>query len=185
MPDILFHPYEPFLPENAALLMVGSFPPLSLVEKRAFGPKDLSFYYGSSRNQMWRIFERLFQTPLLSDYADETRDKTRSLKAIQKSLNEHHIAVCDIIKTCRRSQADSGDQHLVILEAWNIPAFLKKRPSIQKIFFTGGKAEELTLHSFPELKSFPHERLISSSPRAIGGLEKKIELYRLKLMPFL
>ena len=178
MPEIIRHPYEPFLPEYATLLLIGSFPPLSLVENLATGPKDLPFYYGSSRNQMWRIFEQLFQTSLLFNRADGTRDKDRSLAAIQKTLREHNIAVCDIIKSCRRSRADSGDQHLMLIEAWNIPAFLRERPSIRKLFFTGGKAEELSLRSFPELINFPHQRLISSSPRAIGGLDKKTELYR-------
>ena len=43
------HPFEPFLPENAKLLMLGTFPP---AEKRWC----MRFYYPNFINDMWRIF---------------------------------------------------------------------------------------------------------------------------------
>ena len=43
------HPFEPFLPSNARLLMLGTFPP---AEKRW----SMKFYYPNFQNDMWRIF---------------------------------------------------------------------------------------------------------------------------------
>ena len=51
--EIEKHPLEPFLPENAKLLMLGSFPP----------PKarwSMEFYYPNLQNDMWRIYGVLF-----------------------------------------------------------------------------------------------------------------------------
>ncbi len=51
--EIESHPLQPFLPSNAKLLMLGSFPP----------PKErwkMNFYYPNYQNDMWRIFGYLF-----------------------------------------------------------------------------------------------------------------------------
>ena len=47
------HPLEPFLPGNARLLMLGSFPP-----PRARW--SMEFYYPNLQNDMWRIYGLLF-----------------------------------------------------------------------------------------------------------------------------
>ena len=43
------HPFEPWLPKNARLLMLGTFPP---------SPKRwcMDWYYPNFMNDMWRIF---------------------------------------------------------------------------------------------------------------------------------
>ena len=47
------HPFEPFLPKNAKLLMLGTFPP---------APKRwcMKWYYPNFTNDMWRIFGLCF-----------------------------------------------------------------------------------------------------------------------------
>ena len=53
MSEIETHPLEPFLPANAKLLMLGSFPP----------PKSrwkMDFYYPNYQNDMWRILGLCF-----------------------------------------------------------------------------------------------------------------------------
>ena len=52
-PKIEWHPLEPFLPSNAVLLMLGSFPPQ---QKR----RSIDFYYPNMQNDMWRIFGYIF-----------------------------------------------------------------------------------------------------------------------------
>lgn len=47
------HPFEPFLPEGAKILMLGTFPP---AEHRWCMP----FYYPNFQNDMWRIMGILF-----------------------------------------------------------------------------------------------------------------------------
>ena len=54
MMEVEAHPFEPFLPKNARLLMLGTFPPS---EKRW----SVRFYYPNFINDMWRnqILRRL------------------------------------------------------------------------------------------------------------------------------
>ena len=52
-PDIERHPLQPFLPPNAQILMLGSFPP----------PKErwcMDFFYPNPQNDMWRIMGQIF-----------------------------------------------------------------------------------------------------------------------------
>lgn len=51
--EIENHPLEPFLPANARLLMLGSFPP----QKKRW---SMDFYYPNLNNDMWRIVGLLF-----------------------------------------------------------------------------------------------------------------------------
>ena len=51
--EVEVHPFEPFLPEDARLLMLGTFPPS---EKRW----SVKFYYPNFINDMWRIVGLLF-----------------------------------------------------------------------------------------------------------------------------
>ncbi len=53
LPVIERHPLKPFLPENARLLMLGSFPP----------PKErwcMPFFYPNPQNDIWRIIGMVF-----------------------------------------------------------------------------------------------------------------------------
>ena len=47
------HPLQPFLPGNARLLMLGSFPP----KKERW---SMDFFYPNFNNDMWRIFGLIF-----------------------------------------------------------------------------------------------------------------------------
>ena len=47
------HPLQPFLPSNARLLMLGSFPP----QRKRW---SMDFYYPNWNNDMWRIMGLLF-----------------------------------------------------------------------------------------------------------------------------
>ena len=47
------HPLEPFLPKNAKILLLGSFPPPST-------RWSMFFYYPNWQNDMWRILGLLF-----------------------------------------------------------------------------------------------------------------------------
>ena len=49
IPPVEAHPLEPFLPANAVLLMLGSFPP----QKKRW---SMDFFYPNLQNDMWRIF---------------------------------------------------------------------------------------------------------------------------------
>ena len=76
--EIEQHPLEPFLPANARLLMLGSFPP----QKRRW---SMEFYYPNWNNDMWRIVGLLFfndKTYFLNEAA-KAFDKERIIRFLQ------------------------------------------------------------------------------------------------------
>ena len=69
--NVEYHPLHPFLPLNARLLMLGSFPP----PKRRW---CVDFYYPNKSNQMWLIFGELF-------YGDSQRFVNGADKSFKKN----------------------------------------------------------------------------------------------------
>ena len=67
---IVSHPFTPFLPEGARILLLGTFPP---VEHRWCMP----FYYPNFQNNMWRRFG--VKEPKVGDYA-ATENKGRQIR---------------------------------------------------------------------------------------------------------
>ena len=51
--DVELRPFPPFLPPQATVLMMGSFPPAA--EKRA-----MAFHYPNFQNDMWRVYGLVF-----------------------------------------------------------------------------------------------------------------------------
>lgn len=73
IPEIEYHPLEPFLPANASILMLGSFPP----QKKRW---SMDFFYPNLQNDMWRIMGYIF-----------FEDKEYFLNPDKKSFNKEQI----------------------------------------------------------------------------------------------
>ena len=131
MPEIESHPLEPFLPANASLLMLGSFPP---PRKRW----SMDFFYPNLQNDMWRIFGHLFFNDknhfLLPDKASFCKEE------IVTFLQEKGIALFDAATVVRRLQGNASDKFLEIIEPTDIRLLLKQLPQCQAIAATGQKA---------------------------------------------
>ena len=154
--EIERHPLQPFLPTNAELLMLGSFPP----------PKErwcMDFFYPNPQNDMWRIMGQIF-------FGDKTyfegqrdlmkvpRDQVQSTKAGRKVFNREEIAsfcetkgiaIFDTAQAVIRLQGNAADEHLEIVEQTDIAALLQQIPLCHNICCTGGKAAQTlaeTLH---------------------------------------
>ncbi len=178
MNEIIQHPWEPFIPQGTQRLLLGSFPPLSLVESQALGEGDLAFYYGSSRNQMWKIWELLSGKPLRVSHPEDGLDKENSLDQIKATLAELHTGVADIILTCRRIRPDSSDDSLEILSYQPLNEWISRFSGIKQICFTSHFVEKHFIKAFPDLKqSVNCLRLPSSSPRARGSVQEKAQIY--------
>ena len=82
MNNVEEHPFTPFLPDNARLLMLGTFPP---------APKrwSMRFYYPNFTNDMWRIFGICFFDDKNHFVINE--QKTYDLPAIIDFLNEKGV----------------------------------------------------------------------------------------------
>lgn len=137
--DIERHPLQPFLPPNARLLMLGSFPP---PRKRW----AMDFFYPNFSNQMWQVFGLVF-----FDDADRLIDKdTRTFRQsdIQTLLTERGIAIFDTACAVRRLSGNASDKDLEIVEKTDIPALLSRIPLCHDIVCTGQKSFSVLTEDF-------------------------------------
>jgi G:T/U-mismatch repair DNA glycosylase len=125
------HPLDPFLPKNARLLMLGSFPPQ---QKRWC----MDFFYPNRTNMMWEIFGDVFFGD--SQRLVDVENKTFRLVDIQALLNEKEIAIFDTATAVRRLSGNASDKDLQIVEKTDIPALLERIPICHDIVCTGQKS---------------------------------------------
>ena len=88
------HPLEPFLPGNAILLMLGSFPP----QKKRW---SMDFFYPNWSNDMWRIFGLVFFNQ--KDYFVVPDKKAFDKERIIEFLKEKGIALYDTACVVKRN----------------------------------------------------------------------------------
>jgi len=128
------HPFEPFLPENAKLLMLGTFPP---AEKRWC----IRFYYPNFINDMWRIFGICF-------YGDKQhfvleQEKRYDLDSIIPFLNEKGIAMYDTATRIRRTKDNASDKDLEIVEETDLDSMLRQLPECKAVITAGQLATDV------------------------------------------
>ena len=121
------HPLEPFLPSNATLLMLGSFPP----QKKRW---SMDFFYPNLQNDMWRIFGLIF-------FGNKEHFLLPHKKAFNKDyliefLTEKGIALYDTATTIHRLQDNASDKFLEVLEATDISLLLKQLPYCKAVVTT-------------------------------------------------
>lgn len=131
MPEIERHPLQPFLPANARLLMLGSFPP----PRRRW---CMDFFYPNRTNQMWEIFGIVFFGD--SQRLVDAEHRTFRLSDIQTLLRERGIAIFDTATTVRRLSGNASDKDLEIVEKTDIAALLASLPLCHDIVCTGQKS---------------------------------------------
>lgn len=178
------HPLAPFLPANAKLLMLGSFPP----QKKRW---SMDFYYPNLNNDMWRIVGTLFFQD--KDYfLDETK-KAFCRARIVPFLEETGIALFDTATAIRRLQDNASDKFLEVVEPTDVAALLRRVPACKAIVTTGQKATDTLRELFeveePKVGDFSEfvfegramrlYRMPSSSRAYPLALAKKAAAYRI------
>lgn len=133
------HPLQPFLPRNARLLMLGSFPP---PQKRWC----MDFFYPNRTNMMWQVFGEVFfnDRNRLVDY----ENKTFRLNDIVSLLEEKGIAVFDVASSVCRLHDNASDKYLEIVEKTDIARLLEKIPNCHDLVCTGQKSAETICEDF-------------------------------------
>ena len=177
------HPLEPFLPANAVLLMLGSFPPQ---KKRG----SMDFFYPNLQNDMWRIVGLIFFQD--KEHFLNPEKKVFDKDRIIEFLNDKGIALYDTASAIRRLQDNASDKFLEVIEQTDISLLLKQIPMCKAIVTTGQKATDIIREQI-EVKeptvgtSEPFEfgdkamklyRMPSSSRAYPLALEKKAAAYR-------
>lgn len=133
------HPLQPFLPPNARLLMLGSFPP---PQKRW----SMFFYYPNFQNDMWRIIGLIFKKDK-NAFVDEP-SRAFKMPALISFLSEAGIALYDTACEVRRQQGNASDKYLEIIEPTDIGKLLKQLPHCHAIAVTGQKAADTACMTF-------------------------------------
>lgn len=127
------HPLEPFLPANAKLLMLGSFPP----QRKRW---SMDFYYPNFQNDMWRIFGHIFFGD--RGYFISPGGKAFDRERLVGFLTQKGIALYDTASVVRRLKENASDRFLEIVEPTDIGALLRRLPECRNVAATGGKAAE-------------------------------------------
>lgn len=125
------HPFEPFLPEGARVLIMGTFPP---GEHRW----SMNFYYPNPINDFWRICGLLFLNDKNALY-DASRKCFRE-EDCRRLMAEHHIALNDTGREVRRLKGNASDKFLEILTPVPLYDLLKEIPACHTLATTGEKA---------------------------------------------
>lgn len=176
------HPFEPFLPDGAVVLMLGTFPPK---------PErwSMEFYYPNKINDMWRIMGFIF-------FADKNHfwiegEKRFDLPMLREFLTEKKIVLFDTATRVRRLKDNASDKFLDIVETIDLDVFFKKCPTIRAIVTAGEKATGVIaekagvelpktgerVHCSYHVHEFDLYRMPSSSRAYPLSLEKKAEVY--------
>lgn len=176
------HPLKPFLPANARLLMLGSFPPQ---QKRWC----MDFYYPNFINDMWRIVGQVFFGDR-NHFVDVAAKRFRK-EMIVDFLNERGIALYDTATSIRRLQDNASDKYLEVVEPTDVRGLLRQILHCRAIVTTGQKATDTLCETFdvqaPTVGSYSPFQLeerpmrlyrMPSSSRAYPlSLEKKAVFY--------
>ena len=180
------HPLDPFLPTNARLLMLGSFPP----QKKRW---SMDFFYPNLQNDMWRIFGLIYFND--KDHFLFPHKKAFNKDYLVEFLTRKGIALYDTATSVRRLQDNASDKFLEVIEPTDIRLLLKQLPECRAIVTTGQKATDIIRSQIevqePKVgESCPFEfedrelrlyRMPSSSRAYPLALEKKSSFYRLML----
>ena len=129
------HPFTPFLPEGARILMLGTFPP---AEHRWCMP----FYYPNFQNDMWRIMGILFFDD--KEHFIVKGEKRFDQGMIEDFLIEKGIAMYDTATKVVRTKNTASDKDLDIVEETDVEAMLDSMPQCN-VIITAGQLATTTL----------------------------------------
>ena len=139
-------PFPPFLPPQATVIMMGSFPPTA--KKRA-----MSFHYPNFQNDMWRVYGLVFFND--KEHFRKEGEKAFDADKIKSFLTEKGIASCPSVVRAIREKGNASDKFLKVIETVDLADLLKKIPKCRYICTTGGKATEILLSLIPTPPKLP------------------------------
>jgi len=163
--EIETHPFEPWLPVNAKLLMLGTFPP---------APKRwaMEWYYPNFTNDMWRIFGLVFFGDKLH-FVDEA-NKTYRLNELKQFLKEKGVALFDTALRIRRTTGTASDKDLEIVQPADLDGMLRSLPECKAVLAAG----QLATKVFTEHYNIDARNLKMGEYRTFDFEGRTLKLYR-------
>jgi G:T/U-mismatch repair DNA glycosylase len=164
-----WHPLIPFLPENAQVLFLGSFPP----QRKRW---CIDFYYPNFINDHWRIEGQVFFGD--RQYFVDVEAKRFKINEIVDFCEKKGIAFFDTSTAIRRLMDNASDKFLEVVEPTDIPALLDRLPRLKAIVTTGEKATE-TICASLQIPQMPKVNTFVPIPKLLNHDSESIILYRL------
>ena len=163
--EIENHPFEPWLPFNAKLLMLGTFPP---------APKRwcMEWYYPNYTNDMWRIFGHIFFRD--KSYFVDEENKTYKLDLLKVFLKEKGIAIFDTALRIHRKKGTASDKELEIVEAADLDGMLCVLPECKAVLTAG----QLATKVFTEHYGIDAREMKMGEYRMFNFEGRSLRLYR-------
>lgn len=177
--EIETHPWEPYMPPNAKVLIMGTFPP----QRKRW---SMDFYYPNRTNDFWYMAGLLFFGDRFA--LVEPAAKAFDLDAIRRLLDEKGIALHDTCHRIRRLKGNASDKYLEVVEPVALDSLLGKMPCCHTVATTGEKAAGIVAQltdtplprmgeSLTDAKGLHIWRMPSTSRAFPMKLEKKAEYY--------
>ena len=164
-----YHPLRPFLPENARVLFLGSFPP----QRKRW---CMDFYYPNFINDHWRIEGQVFFGD--KNHFVDTNAKCFKIDEIVAFCKERGLAFFDTSTAIRRLQDNASDKFLEVVEPTDIPTLLQQLPLCRAIVTTGEKATD-TICQAMHIPAIPKVNNAIAIPETYNSHGEQILLYRL------
>lgn len=164
-----YHPLRPFLPENARVLFLGSFPP----QRKRW---CIDFYYPNFINDHWRIEGQVFFGD--KNHFVDLKNKNFKINEIVAFCQERGLAFYDTATAVRRLQDNASDKFLEVVEPTDIRALLQQLPHCRAIVTTGEKATD-TLCASMHIPAAPKVGFSVPIPGLLNSEGEPILLYRL------
>lgn len=116
--------FPPIADKNAQLLILGSMPSVKSLQQKQ--------YYAHPRNAFW---------PIISDVFGMEKEWSYQQRCDHLIIN--NIAMWDALKACQRQGSLDKDIETSSMVANDFNHFLQQHSNIKRIFFNGGKAEQV------------------------------------------
>ena len=164
-----YHPLRPFLPENAKVLFLGSFPP----QRKRW---CMDFYYPNFINDHWRLEGQIFFGDK-NHFVDHAAKRFK-IDEIIAFCQEKGFAFFDTSTAIRRLQDNASDKFLEVVEPTDIRGLLHQLPHCRAIVTTGEKATD-TICASLGIPSIPKVNTSVVIPDTNNNEGDQILLYRL------
>ncbi|MDE7141517.1 MAG: uracil-DNA glycosylase family protein, partial [Muribaculaceae bacterium] len=125
------HPWKPYIPQGAEVLVMGTFPP----QRKRWA---MDFYYPNRTNDFWPMMGLIFLGH--RDALLLPGSKDFDLGAIRQLLDDRRVALHDTCRRVRRLAGNASDKYLEVVEPVPLREILAEMPSCRTLATTGEKA---------------------------------------------
>lgn len=161
--NIETHPFEPYIPCGARVLIMGTFPP----QPHRW---SMDFYYPNRTNDFWPMMGLIFDG---NPKALFNEDGQFDLAAIKRLLDNRGIALSDTGYRINRLMNNASDKFLEIVEPVDIKSLHARMPSCTTLVTTGEKAAQtlamLTASEPPRMGHTVEVDLLVGQPATTGA----------------